>query len=204
MKKWLCLLITFIIITIFPSCDNQNISETDSLVFNGEKYSVSSNEWYPYGTITKQDDYLTFDNDDNNIFIRAYSSRVFDGVLYHKDSDIYPSTKTSSVDKLILDCDTKKVKMDNEYASEMINILHFEEKNTQKLQSADMSSDFIFINIYYKNYPAYQCKWMIVKTIDNSLGIMYCEAEENNTNFGRNQAFVIDSIALTEYINNLF
>lgn len=202
-KNLLCFLMLFVITVVSVGCNNEKTNETDYLSFNGEKYSVSSNEWYPYGDVIEQDDYLTFDNDKNNLFIRAYGSQVFDGIIYHKDSDVFPSVKTDDVDKIVLDCGTEKVEMENKYISEMVAILCAEE-NTDSLQETDMSSEFIFINIYYEDYPAYQCKWMIVRTADNSLGVMYCEAEENNTHFGRNKAAVINSKELTEYINNLF
>lgn len=199
-QKCLGMMILLTITLTFFSCCNSD-SESDEIFFNGEKYLVCSDEWYPYGDTVKHNEFFIFNNDANMRFIKAQDSFWFEGVTYHKASDIFPSVKTSEIDKITLDFGTKQVKIDDVFISEIVHILN---GNNIVVSDADLSNEFLHINIYYKNYPAYQSKWLITQTMTGSLGIMYSETEENTAKIGLNKAMLIKSNELTEYINNLF
>ncbi|MGN1124019.1 MAG: hypothetical protein ACI4RR_06705, partial [Eubacterium sp.] len=181
LKTAVILLMIFLIIFTVCGCNN---SVSDEIVYNQHSYTECDRSWHPYGNTVKQDDYCTYDNDDNNIFI-CETSLIGERIIYHRSDDTYPDT--SQIDKIsciALTRGSEEITVDEKYKAQIVEMLNLQEKPyaTEKI---DYSSDFLFINVYYKDYPAYQNECAFCLSENGNVCIMFCETEKNSQKIGK-------------------
>lgn len=206
MKKMLISLSVLLILILLSGCDdnidiNTDIN-SDSVIYKSSSYSPIYGEWYPYGIEIKNGDWIEFKNDEENIFIKPVVN--LGNLVYHKDADNYPNYQNLyTVEKITLKMDKKEVTLYDDI-EKIINYMNFDKININDIDDADLSSNFIFVNIYFHNYPAYQSKWMICKTKCGNFGIMFSKTEENTNILGNNKAIIIHDEALLEKLSDMY
>lgn len=206
MKKkviYLILLLSFSFL-LLCSCNSEN--STDSVTFNGDVYTICDYDWHPFGQESRAGEFILFENDKDNLFIKTPTFLFSEGVIYHKEGDTYPSVaNTESIEKITLDNGKEEIDVSPIYAEQFKKLLQFENISESLLEEVDHSekSSFLFVNVYYRDYPAYQNKWMLVKIQNNVWGIQFCETSENSKMLGENNALRITSSEINEYLNHL-
>lgn len=198
MKKILISLSVLLILILLSGCnDNIDINtdiNTDSVIYKNSSYSPIYGEWYPYGIEIKKGEWIEFDNDEENIFIKPVVN--LSNLVYHKDANNFPNYQNiHTVEKITLKMDKKEVTLYDDI-EKIINYMNFDKININDIDDADLSSNFIFVNIYFHNYPAYQSKWMICKTKSGNFGIRFSNEDENTNTLGKNKAIVITDESL--------
>lgn len=199
LKPALILLTTFLLLLVLCGCNNAS----DEIVYNQHEYTECDRSWHPYGNIVKQDDYCTYDNDDRNIFI-CEVALIGEKIIYHRLDDTYPDTSQKDrISHIALTRDSEEITVDEKYKAQIVDALNLQEKPyaTEKI---DYSSDFLFINVYYKDYPAYQNECAFCLSENGNVCIMFCETEKNSQKIGKEKALLISNDELKEYIKEFF
>jgi hypothetical protein len=191
--------------TFLSGCVSDDMEYQDEkLVLYDKTYEICDSDWYPYGTELSVDDYVFYENDTEKIFVKVPDELFSEGVLYHSIDDEYPDvTQTDKIEKIDLVYQNKTITLNNDCISEFSELLSTDDIESSKLKKADMSSEFVYVNVYYSNYPAYQNELLICKTEDGEFGIMFCETEQNTATFGSGMALTITSNRLTQCLEQI-
>lgn len=191
---------------ILTGCSPANIEyQNDELILSDKQYEICDSDWHPYGEAVSADGYITYKNDYDNIFVSIKNGLFSENTLYHLASDEYPGIEQENrIKQIDLVFQNETVTVDENCAVEISKLCSNEKINNQNLKKADLGSEFVFVNVYYSYYPAYQNEFLICKTYDGGFGIMFCDTEQNAKTFGTNVALQIDSDSLLNYLKNYY
>lgn len=217
-KKLNIILIAVIIITVIASAVTifdlydsvKNIVEwsssdvnNDVLIIDNEHYEIADNHWTPYGDAYFNGEYYLFKNDSKTLFAKAEESSLFEPIIYHNSSDVYPDISiTDRVEKITLQLDDTQIELNSDIAQLLANELNADSTEIETA-TADISTAEVYVNVYYKNYPAYQNDFVLCYSNDNQLGVMYCETERNTNKFGKDNMVLFSNKELISYIKSL-
>lgn len=207
MKKSISILLCFLVICLllFTGCRSNNNVDNERIMIENKEYEIINRDWTPYGNTLFNGKYYFYKNDSNTIFIKAKDTALFDGIIYHNADDIYPDISMSEkIDKIILEVDNNQIVADNDITELILGELsNISSSLNCKTSIVDLSKSEIYINVYYKNYPAYQNEFMICFSTNNEPGVMYCETDRNTNAFGENKMLLFSDKKLISYINSL-
>lgn len=205
MKHALRLTLSLLIALVLCTCSNQYRNDKNDIVEAfGYYYEECAPSWHPYGNTTEKENFLVFDNDKNNIFINMPDSLFSEGIMYHRTDDVYPSiTQIDRIDKIILENGSAEIAVDEEYVSVLSNVLAFSDIDPANIINLDYGKEFFFINVYYKNYPAYQNECMLTLSDEGIPIIAFCETEKNTQIIGNDKALKINNKELAGYLEFL-
>lgn len=196
----LCVAMVFLSGCVSADIEDQN----EQLVLFDKTYEICDSSWYPYGTPVSVDDYVFYENDNEKIFIKVSDELFSEGVLYHLKDDKYPDiTQTDKIEKIDLVFQNKTITINDNCISEFSELFSTNDIESSKLKKADMSSEFIYVNVYYSNYPAYQNELLICKTYDGEFGIMFCDTKQNTDTFGSGMVLTITSNRLIQCLEQI-
>lgn len=194
----LCVVMTFLSGCVASDLEYQN----KQLILFDKTYEICDSSWYPYGETISADEYSFYKNDPQNIFVKIQDGLFSEGILYHWVDSEYPDiTQIDRIEQIDLVFQNKTITVDNNCISEFFELFSINNIEKSKLKEADMSSEFVYVNVYYLNYPAYQNEFLICKTYDGEFGIMFCNTEQNTATFGSGMVRIINSNVLLQYLN---
>lgn len=194
----LCIIMAFLSGCVSPDLKYQN----EQLVLFDKTYEICDSSWYPYGETISADGYTIYKNDSQNIFVNIQDGLFSEGILYHWVDSEYPDiTQIDRIEQIDLVFQNKTITIDNNCISELSELFSTNDIEKHQLKKADMSSEFVYVNVYYSNYPAYQNEFFICKTYDGEFGIMFCDTEQNTAAFGLGMVRTINSNVLLQYLN---
>lgn len=188
---------------MFTGC---NYSDNKSITINDERYEIANHNWKPYGDSEYDGKYYLFKNSSNIIFAKAEENNLFEPLIYHNSDDVYPDVSMADrVDRIILQLDGAQIELDSDIAKLLVNELNAD-STIIKAVPADISTAEVYVNVYYKDYPAYQNEFVLCYSNNNQLGAMYCETEKNTEKFGKDNMVLFSNNELISYIEflNLF
>lgn len=210
MKKSIFIAICFAIICsfIFTGCESKNNSENienESIVINNETYEPIEADWTVFGSPHQDGEYYLYDYNSKAIFAKTEDTSLFEGVFYHNTNDAYPDiTMTDRIDKIVLETEDKQVTIKEDMADRLIAELSNSSSSKPNTATYDATTTVAFVNVYYKDYPAYQNEFMLCYSNDDEMGFAYCLTEKNNEKFGdyNNMALFSDE-QLIDYLESL-
>ncbi len=177
---------------------------SESITIDNENYETADNSWTPYGEAYYDGEYYLFKNGTETIFAKTEESSLFEPLIYHNTNDVYPDiSMKDKIDKIVLQIDNNQITLDSNMTELLVNELSNADNSKHKTASADISAAEVYINVFYKDYPAYQNEFVLCYSNDNELGFMYCETEKNTNKFGENNMALFSNKELTSYINSL-
>lgn len=195
------LIIPLAFFIVFCGCAKQADKPFTAL---GHSYEECDKSWHPYGNTREKENFLVFDNDNNNIFINIPDSLFAEGITYHRTDDIYPSiTQIDRIEKIILENGNTEIAVDEEYVSAFSNVLAFSDVDPAEIINLDYGKAFFFVNVYYRSYPAYQNECMIALSDEGVPIIAFCETEKNDQMIGNGKALKINNQELAEYLKSI-
>lgn len=185
-------------IACFPSC---SLNYDTTIKINGEIYDIASPEWTPYGSTITNGNYYLYKNSSGIIFAKEDDDILFESLIYHNRNDIYPNVSmTDKIYAIVLDTESSKLTVSEEFTEIFIQ----EFNNTDKVfETADLSTAEIFVNVYYKDYPAFQNEFVLCLSDNGNLGYMYCDTKKNTESFGKNNISLFSNNELKSYISSL-
>lgn len=187
-----------LIVTVGCSSDyNEN-----TVIFNNNKYELCKNNFSVYGDYYKSKGYKCFGSNRSPKFLEKSSILFDEGLIYHLADDEYPDVSQSErVEKIKICNENIGKEVDSRYFNDFLEFLLFEELDEELIKKENTNSEYWFVEIYYKDYPAYETTYMIVETNEN-IGIMCCETARNTSMFGQDNMYVIGG-ELELYIKSL-
>ena len=194
-----------ICISAFTGCSLNNNVDNETVIIENKEYEIINSDWTPYGNTRFNGEYYLYENDSNTIFAKGKDNILFDGVIYHNTDDTYPDISMSEkIDKIILEADNNQIVPDDDITDLILEELgNISGSLNCKTAAADLSKADIYINVYYKNYPASQNEFVICFSEDSEPGVMYCETYRNTNTFGENKMMLFFDKDLIAYINSL-
>lgn len=185
-------------IACFPSC---SLDYDTTIKINGEIYDIANPEWTPYGNTRTNGTYYLYGNNSGIIFAKGTDDIFFDSLIYHNRNDSYPDiSMVDKIAKIILDTEASEITVSEEFTEMLLQ----EFNNTDKVfEPADFSTAEVFVNVYYKDYPAFQNEYVLCLSDNGKLGYMYCDTEKNTESFGNNNMSLFSNNELKSYISSL-
>ena len=202
MKKTILTLLCLLLITlsIFTGC---NLNNSELITINDELFEVANYNWTPYGDAYYDGEYYLFKNGSKTVFAKTEDGGLFEPIIYHNVNDMYPDISMKDrVDKIVLQIEDNKITLDSNVTELLINELTTDYLEVEK-DSADISTAEVYVNVFYKDYPAYQNEFVLCYSNNNKLGFMYCETEKNSNQFGENNIVLFSNKELISYIESL-
>lgn len=188
--KILFLLNLMFVLVLTVGCSSDY--NVDTVVFDNNTYELCRNNFSVYGDYYKSKGFKCYDFEGSSVFIEDNVVLFEEGLIYHLADDEYPNvSQYDRIEKIKLVNDDISVEIDEEYLMEFSELLCFDKINNEEIAKSDVSGQFWFIEIYYKNYPAYETTYMVVE-FDGNIGIMCCETARNTSLFGMDNMYVIN------------
>lgn len=185
---------------MFTGC---NFSDSESITINNEHYEIADIQWTPYGDAYFNGEYYLYNDNSKTIFAKAEESSLFEPIVYHNSSDVYPDiSMTDRVEKITLQLDDAQIELDSDITQLLVNELTADSTEI-KTAPADISTAEVYVNVYYKDYPAYQNEFVLCCSNNNELGFIYCETEKNTNSFGKGNMALFSDDQLINYIESL-
>lgn len=198
--KIFLIMLIFILLVSTIGC-NANYC-ADTVNYNNNTYELCENDFSVYGNTFKSEGFLCYGPKNSPIFVKENSFLFDEGLVYHLISDDYPNiSQLQLIEKISLTNGNIVYEVESKYFNSFSKLLSFNDMDNELIKKADNSANMWFIEIYYKDYPAYQTTWMIVES-NNDIGVMYCSNATNTSMFGENNMYVING-DLGIYIKSL-
>lgn len=189
-----------LILTLTIGCTA--IHSENSVIYNDNTYELCRTDFSVYGDSYKSEGFICYGTKGSPVFVEEKSILFDEGLVYHLADDEYPDISQSErIEKIVVTAGNDMKEIDGKYYDDFSELLSFENLNDELIKKADISKQMRFIEIYYKDYPAYQTTYMIVESGED-VGIMYCETATNTTMFGEDNMYVING-ELGAYIKSL-
>lgn len=186
---------------LFTGCSSNN---NDSIIIHGETYEIANHNWIPYGDTYYDGEYYLFKNESKTIFAKSEGSGLFDGIVYHNVNDIYPDISMKNrIDKIVFEIDDNQFTVDSNITNLLVNELSNADNSKQETSAADISTAKVYVNVFYKDYPAYQNEFVLCYSNNGKLGFMYCETEKSTNQFGKDNMVIFSNEELISYIESL-
>lgn len=197
-----------ILLFAFAGCSSENNNtniDDGSIIINNETYESINAEWTVFGNARYDSGYYLYENNSKAIFAKTEDSFLFEGVFYHNTSDKYPNiSMTDRIDKIVLETEDNQVTIEDDMADRLIEELLSSASSKPNTAACDAVTAEAFVNVYYKDYPAYQNEFVLCYSKDNKMGFAYCLAEKNNKKFGDyNNMALFSNETLIDYLESL-
>ncbi|MDE6659610.1 MAG: hypothetical protein K2K01_05810 [Eubacterium sp.] len=195
--KIICCLL--FLLFMFTGCKLNN--EEEQVLINDETYEEADHDWTVYGNYIQDGDYYLYENSSSVVFARKETNMFSEGIIYHNTNDEYPNiSMESKIEKIVLDNGIKQITIEDNIADMFVQEFNRTDKT---YKSADVSTAELYVNVYYKDYPAYQNEFVLCSSDSNEFGFMYCETEKNTNMFGKNNMALFLNDEIISYIQSL-
>ena len=203
MKKQfiICIGISIIILLFFNGCDSY---DEESVRINDEVYEIVYGEWTPYGDSRDSDEYYLYEKDSKIIFAESKDDKFFERIIYHNINDIYPDiSMTDQIDKIVFKTDKEQIILEDTIKELFLKEILNSGTSNKKIVSANIATLQIFVDVYYKNYPAFQNEIALCCSNNGDYGYIYCNTQKNIDNFGSGNMILFSDKQLISYIESL-
>ena len=197
----LCIGLSLIILLLFNGC---NSIDNEPLKINDEVFEIVYGDWTPYGDSRYDGEYYLYEKNSKIIFAESNDNNLFEGIVYHNKNDVYPDiSMTDQIDKIVFETDKKQIVLEDAISESFLNEILNTNSSNEKIVSANVATMKIFVDVYYKDYPAFQNEIALCYSNSGDLGYIYCNSQKNTNRFGSGNMFLFSDEQLISYIESL-